>query len=160
MRNTAIGVLVLVLVIVLLISTVSVLAIKVDTLLAERVSSNHALWEAEALISILEIEKGNAEQKIENFQVNGYRPWESVNEVRRWLYNDDTSEGEYTKKFNDCDDFMIDLIEAARIDGRLIGALIVENGDYVHARNYVIVGNEVWAVEPQNDRVELMGRVD
>jgi hypothetical protein len=85
-----------------------------------------------------------------------YKPWQSKQELKEWLWANDVSEQEYIPKTHDCDDFAIELSMSALADGRIIG-IMREPG---HQFNWAIVGNDIYQIEPQTDIVELIGRVD
>ena len=132
----------------------------IENLYAERISITDALSEANAYVSVLEMQKVALQDSIEYFEAIGHKPWKSLQELQDWLAIDDISEREYEKGIYDCDDFMVDLLESARLDGRWIGILMHESDDSVHAQNVTIVGNDVWVIEPQSDKLSLLASID
>jgi len=85
-----------------------------------------------------------------------YKPWQSKRELKDWLEANDVSEREYITTVYDCDDFAYDLFRDALADGRLIG-IMRENK---HQFNFAEVENTIYSIEPQTDRIEVVGRVD
>lgn len=132
----------------------------IENLHAERIFITDALSEANAYVSVLEMQKAALQDSIEYFEAIGHKPWKSLQELQDWLAIDDISEREYEKGIYDCDDFMVDLLESARLDGRWIGILMHESDDSVHAQNVTIVGNDVWVIEPQSDKLSLLASID
>jgi len=88
--------------------------------------------------------------------LGGYREFRSVWELERWLSHDPTSGNEFIPEFYDCDDFAMDLTLAAIRDGRWIG-LFASDG---HIKNFTLVGDSVYQIEPQTDEVSFWGYVD
>lgn len=87
--------------------------------------------------------------------IRGFSHFSSQDELQQWLWNDSTSDNDYSHRY-DCDDFAMDLIRAAEKAGYLIG--LYAEGD--HVANYASISNSVYIIEPQTDEVWLWGSVD
>jgi len=104
-------------------------------------------------------------------------------ELQDWLREDHVSEKVYQSNYN-CENFASDLALSAQADGYHIGLLETKvkltpvylynlvtgertlmpsfrlpwQPDYdLHAKNYVIIGDDIYEVEPQDDTVKLLG---
>ena len=91
--------------------------------------------------------------ELENLR--GYREFDSLQELKQWLWDDPTSEHSYSSSY-DCDDFAMDLMFAAIRDGYWIGLYAEDD----HVMNFTTIGNLVYTIEPQTDYVELWGFAD
>ena len=85
----------------------------------------------------------------------------SVAELKAWLAQDDTDStlyifGSGCLSLYDCDDYAVALLYNALCDGYSV-SLQVE-GD--HMLNSTIIGNNIYFIEPQNDKVWLWGHRD
>ncbi len=89
------------------------------------------------------------------------REFVSLDELKAWLGKDDTESTLYIFGAGfltgyDCDDYATALVQNALSSGFLISTQIV--GD--HMLNSTIIGNEIYFIEPQNDKVWLWGHRD
>lgn len=85
----------------------------------------------------------------------------SLKELKEWLAEDWTSAVHYVfdwgepwrpnPKFQDCDDYAYALQQAAMKDGYLMNIQIDTRRE--HALNSVFIGNKVYFIEPQTDKV-------
>lgn len=90
------------------------------------------------------------------------REFESLEKCKAWLAEDDTDStihyvfgsGSWTD-YN-CDDYSVALVRNAREDGYEVSTQI--NGD--HMINSTVIGNEIYFIEPQADKVWLVGYRD
>ena len=98
--------------------------------------------------------------KQETVMIDELRGFTSVGQLEAWLAADDTDEQIYVEETHDCDDFAIDLQKAGIADGYLINLEFIVTEDVGHVCNAVIIGNEVYFIEPQSDEVWLVGFVD
>jgi hypothetical protein len=83
----------------------------------------------------------------------------SLEALQDWLAEDDTDSREYIEGEFDCDDFALMLQQHAFDDGYKIDIQYSDNDD-LHAMNSTIIGNYFYFIEPQNDEVTRVGRVD
>lgn len=80
----------------------------------------------------------------------------SVEELEQWLVGNSISENEYIKDTYDCDDFAVDLTLSALADGYWIGL-----GCYTgHMFNVTIMGNNIYKIEAESDKVDYWGAID
>ena len=102
----------------------------------------------------------------------------SVGELSEWLRQDDTDRQQYIETYHDCEDFAMDLVNAANEDGYtmylftdiLYGwdgsfwVYTIRGVEYVmyedvldifngHAYNFVIIDGGIWFIEPQSDKI-------
>jgi hypothetical protein len=89
------------------------------------------------------------------------REFESVDELKAWLAQDDTDStlyifGSGCVSTYDCDDYATALVYNALCDGYLVSTQIDDN----HMLNSTIIGNNIYYIEPQNDNVWLWGHRD
>ena len=101
-------------------------------------------------------------------EVMGEKPIElcefpSVDELEAWLAEDDTDEYVYlvagedgvcreSDKY-DCDDYALQLQSRAAKSGFLISVTIIEKQGKPHMINLASIGNDIYYIEPQADRV-------
>ena len=136
----------------------------VTALLAIAVISFAFIW------GMTSAELSDARQEIDHWEAvyhSGGFPvhFSTLPELRNWLYRDDTdtnpeqlSQGEI-----DCDDYALTLQKHALEDGYIVSAQFVdtdEDGTLDHAMNTAVIGNKVYSIEPQTDRVTLLCRLD
>lgn len=89
------------------------------------------------------------------------REFESVHELRQWLEADNTSEQQWIFDVYDCDDFARDLVKAAYQDNYLMGIYVDDFCNHTsHLMCTTIIGNGIWAIEPQTDWVWYVMQVD
>jgi hypothetical protein len=89
------------------------------------------------------------------------KEFKSVDELKAWLAQDDTDStlyifGSGCVSNYDCDDYAVALLYNALFDGYSV-SLQVENN---HMLNSTIIGNNIYFIEPQNDKVWLWGHRD
>lgn len=99
-------------------------------------------------ITVSAMERGNSP----------YNSWRNVDELRSWLKSNNISEREYIKDVYDCEGFALDLVSDARADGKIIGLFAQDRK--AHIMNFAIIGNYIYTIEPQNDRVKVWRMVD
>lgn len=85
----------------------------------------------------------------------------SVDELKAWLAQDDTDSTLYIYGSGciseyDCDDYAIALVRNALADGYSVSLQI----EGKHMLNSTIIGNEIYFIEPQTDKVWLWGYRD
>ena len=85
-----------------------------------------------------------------------YKPWQSKAELKDWLRANDVSEREYVRDGYNCVNFSDDLFFDALADNRVVGKMR-EPG---HQFNFAIVGNDIFSIEPKNDKITKDGVVD
>ena len=106
----------------------------------------------------------------------------SVGELREWLRQDDTDNQRWIETYHDCEDFAMDLVNAANEDGYTMYIVAgndldgrIENYMYTwryeiygeewikvselrgHAWNYVVINGGIYFIEPQTDEVYYWG---
>jgi hypothetical protein len=89
------------------------------------------------------------------------RQFNSVDELKAWLAEDDTDSTIYIFGFGcldtyDCEDYARALMINALKDGYLVSIQWEDN----HALNSTIIGNSVYFIEPQNDDIWFKGYLD
>jgi len=89
------------------------------------------------------------------------REFESLDELKAWLDKDDTDSTLYIFGFGcladyDCDDYAVALVHNALLDGYSVSLQIEDN----HMLNSTIIGNKIYFIEPQNDKVWFWGYRD
>ena len=93
--------------------------------------------------------------------------FQTKEELCRWLRADAVSDKIYSGKYYDCEDFARDLQKNAKADGYWLGLLEIETGEVIfhgpfdivqiyHAKNFAVIGSEIYEVEPQTDKGELL----
>jgi hypothetical protein len=113
------------------------------------------------------------------------RPWQyfqNITELEQWLENFgdlyirfDVAEketGQLIDKF-DCDDFALRLQEEAMRDGYIVSFQVIHSDEYnslfkqkhlphgaTHAVNSVVIGNEVYYIEPQTNEIVFVAYLD
>ena len=106
-------------------------------------------WSGDWLIPTVEV--------TENVTANVTQEWKSVTEIRKYVKATGIPGMLYVPDKYDCENFAIALTEQARLDGRVIGLylkLIYKDGEITaHMKNFAIVGNYVYQIEPQNGNV-------
>jgi len=83
------------------------------------------------------------------------RPFESPNALREWLENDPTSEQDFVFMRHDCDDFAVELVEAAQRDGYQMGLLIIyrKYKQTTHLKCWTAIGDVVYIVSAEQDAI-------
>jgi hypothetical protein len=84
------------------------------------------------------------------------RQFNSVSELKGWLAKDNTDSMQYVTTTFDCEDFAMMLQKHAAEDGYILSMQLVDtdgNGLIDHAINTAVVGNIIYAIEPQTDYV-------
>jgi len=89
------------------------------------------------------------------------REFESLDELKAWLAKDDTDKTIYIFGSGclgayDCDDYAVALVYNAFLDGYSISLQVEGN----HMLNSTIIGDRIYFIEPQNDKVWLWGDRD
>jgi len=110
------------------------------------------------------------------------RHFQDLNELEQWLGNNavldirfnmvDKETDQHIKRF-DCDDYAIRLQEKALRDGYIMSFEVIRYGEYnalfkqkqipngaIHAINSVILGNEVYYIEPQTREIVFVAYLD
>ena len=87
--------------------------------------------------------------------------FESVQALKRWLATDNTSHNKWVFDVYDCDNFARDLVKAAYRDNYLMGIYVLDYGNHTsHIMCSTIIGNGIWAIEPQTDQAWYVMQVD
>jgi hypothetical protein len=91
------------------------------------------------------------------------RPFDSLEELETWLAEDDTNEYVYLfagkdgvcqpSDRYDCDDYAFQLQRRAVNSGFLISVTIIEKRGKPHMINLADIGNRIYYIEPQSDKV-------
>ncbi len=110
------------------------------------------------------------------------RHFQNLEELEQWLGNIgvidvrfnvvDSETGQYIKKF-DCDDYAMRLQEKSLRDGYVMSFEVISPAEYnalfkqkripaddTHAINLVIIGNEIYYIEPQNHEIIFKANLD
>lgn len=80
-------------------------------------------------------------------------PWKSQDEVRQYYKSVQVDMVEAMANDNhrwDCDDWAMWLSHRALLDRREIGLMAIIQGTQGHLMNFVIIGNRIYKLEPQN----------
>lgn len=91
------------------------------------------------------------------------RNWKSRDEIVEFLQSTNIDKSLYINKTYDCDDFALDLQQAALRwkDGVFLGIYVEKQSDgTLHMKNIAIAGNRIYTVEPQTDTVSYFCNVD
>lgn len=108
------------------------------------------------------------------------RDFESIEELETWLEDDDTDshiiliadEEGYVSFEGVCEDYAIQLMDRAIADGFKMSFYVMDRQEYyqhfkkwtpkgrLHAVNLVIIGNEIYLIEPQSDEYWLKAYLD
>ena len=102
-------------------------------------------------------------EKFGNFWWERAHPgeFESLEELKAWLAADDTDSTLYIFGYNcvsnyDCDDYAVALVRNALLDGYSVSLQIEGN----HMLNSTTIGNKIYFIEPQTDKVWFWGNRD
>lgn len=89
-------------------------------------------------------------------------PFESKNEIWKYVQSTSIPNREYVEKDYDCDDFAIDLAIQAMKDRRPIGLFLILDRDEekLHLKNFAIRGNHILEVSPWTGFVQLLEGYD
>lgn len=91
---------------------------------------------------------------------SGVRNFQSLDELKEFLAEDDTDKHEYIETTFDCDDFAFMLQGRAFEKGFIINCQKLPVGGIEHMHNLAIAGNELYYVEARTDEVTFAGYVD
>ena len=91
--------------------------------------------------------------------------WETTREVREYVKSTGIPDLKYQERTYDCDDFAYQLYEQALSDNRTIGLYVeMKYKDRklttFHMKNFVVIGNKIYEVEPQTGNVNPLGGWD
>ena len=114
------------------------------------------LDEVSETLEVTQQERSDLLRQVENWKQEGYILFASKTELWEYVKSTGISQRKYVSTTYDCDDFAIDLVVQAYKDKRMIGLW----GYPGHLKNFAIVGNEVFGVEPQNNRISIVAVVD
>jgi len=110
------------------------------------------------------------------------RSFEDLDELQDWLNNTGVinihfsiiggEDGQETNKL-DCDDYAIQLQEKALTAGYIVSFEVIDSTEYnthfeqkkipcgvIHAINSVVIGNEIYYIEPQNHEIAFVAYLD
>jgi len=90
--------------------------------------------------------------QFENSEVKQVRHFNSLDELKEWLAEDDTDQILYSDEFN-CIDFALQLQERALADGYILSTEVLPIA--YHWANIAVVGDVFYVIEPQDDRIIL-----
>lgn len=85
--------------------------------------------------------------------------FKSLDSLKEWLKQNHVDKMTYVKETHDCDDFAVELQQAALSDGYLMNIVYDPDGYYrnkngeAHMLNSTIIGNYMYIIEPQNDKI-------
>jgi hypothetical protein len=126
----------------------------------ERVEYPVIIYEEKEVEKIVEVEK--------KIYSRDSRDWESISEFMGWLENLQSRTLVYPDA--DCDDFAMNVQRAALKDGYMVSCQLVVDGmlwdRHVsdtrggHFGNLVVIKNDVYYLEPQNDSLIWLSYVD
>jgi len=126
------------------------------------VLTNQQVEQANTTIGELEQKLAESERFVTYWRARAYpREFESLDELNAWLAKDDTDSTIYIFGSGclanyDCDDYATALVQNALLDGYSVSAQIEGN----HMLNSTIIGNKIYFIEPQNDKVWFWGYRD
>ena len=126
------------------------------------VLTNQQVEQANTTIGELEQKLAESERFGTYWRERAYpREFESLDELNAWLAKDDTDSTLYIFGSGclanyDCDDYATALVQNALLDGYSVSAQIEGN----HMLNSTIIGNKIYFIEPQNDKVWFWGYRD
>ncbi len=120
------------------------------------VEAEDQLDQVSEMIEVTQQEKTDLLSQVENLKREGYIPFSSEAEIREYVKSTGISQREYVPTTYDCDDFAIDLVVQAYKDKRMIGLW----GYSGHLKCFAIEGNNIYGVEPQNNRIDIVAVVD
>ncbi len=86
------------------------------------------------------------------------RHFSSTEELEVWLANDDTNQMEYSSDEFNCVDFALMLQERALDSGYILSTEVLPVGS--HWVNIAIIGDRIYIIEPQDDRVILEKKIN
>jgi hypothetical protein len=94
-----------------------------------------------------------------------FRNFYSVGELQKFLKEDKTDEKEYTAEIHDCDDFAIELVEAAEKRGyrlfiQRIETTSSDNTTSAHMVCSAVIRGKLWYIEPSNDNIWINSQLD
>ena len=122
-------------------------------------------------------------EKVVVEHIETYRPlchFQDLDELERWLGKEvlfvgidvvDEQTGKFIKRW-ECEDYAIRLQEKALRDGYIISFEIIHPSEYnslfkqkipyssIHAINSVVIGNEIYYIEPQNHEIVFVAYID
>ena len=126
--------------------------VKVQLTVAENTNASLledlAIKDSELLSLKQELE---ALHQIENIQEQP-RYFNSLDELKAWLGEDDTNQMQYCDEFN-CIDFALRLQECALADGYILSTEVLPVA--YHWANIAVIGDMYYVIEPQDDRIIL-----
>lgn len=140
----------------------------------EEISRLAKIANNQVVLTNQQIEQANAsigklEQKLTDSEKFGAYWWDrahpmefgSVGELKAWLAQDDADSTLYIYGSGcileyDCDDYAVALARNALADGYDVSLQI----EGTHMLNSTIIGNNIYFIEPQNDKVWLWGHRD
>jgi len=86
------------------------------------------------------------------------RHFSSIEELKVWLANDDTNQREYSSDEFNCINFALMLQQRALGSGYILSTEVLPVGN--HWVNIAIIGDRIYVIEPQDDRVILKKRIN
>jgi hypothetical protein len=140
-----------------------------DSLRAENAQYASSLAEANRQVILANATIETLEQKLAESEKFGASWWErahpkefkSVEELKTWLAQDVTNDtfyifGNGCLSNYDCDDYAVALVRNALSDGYLVSLQVEER----HMINSTIIGNKIYFIDPQSDKVWFWGYRD
>lgn len=88
------------------------------------------------------------------------RHFNTLAELKSWLAKDKTNLKEYELGGYDCEDFAYTLQANAFQDGFILSIQIEKGINYDHFVNTALIGNKIYRIEPQTDKVTLKNYCD
>ena len=128
----------------------------------QAILTNQQIELVNATIGELEQKLAESESFVTYWRERAYpREFESLDELNAWLDKDDTDStiyifGSGCLTSYDCDDYAAALVQNALLDGYSVSTQIEGN----HMINSTIIGNKIYFIEPQNDKVWFWGYRD
>lgn len=140
-----------------------------ESLRAENAQYASSLAEATQQVILANITIETLEQKLAESEKFGASWWErahpkefkSVDELKAWLAQDATNDtfyifGDGCLLNYDCDDYAVALVRNALSDSYLVSLQVEDN----HMINSTIIGNKIYFIDPQTDKVWFWGYRD
>jgi len=84
----------------------------------------------------------------------------SLDQLTKWLAKDKTDSAISSYSDYDCDDYAYTLQQCALRDGYIISTELYWKNDEYHMLNSVLIGKDIYFVEPQDDSVWLHCHLD
>jgi len=129
---------------------------------AELVAVENSVSTLEDQLSIRDSDLLSKKQELEKTQqeLQAARPrhFNSLEELKTWLVRDDTDQMVYARDEFNCINFALTLEERALADGYILSTEILPVA--AHWVNIAVIGDRMYLIEPQDDRVILEKKIN